>query len=116
MAANFDIVDFHKGEGLRFTAALKNRDGAVIDSPATQTVTLRIGATESGGSVVEFSAAPEVTLTEEATGVWTFLIPPESLSAVPENKVFRYNIWSQLGFAAPVLQIKGAIRLKASIE
>ncbi|MEL7299384.1 MAG: hypothetical protein AAFM92_03280 [Pseudomonadota bacterium] len=116
MAATVHLRDFHKGEGVAFTAALKNRDGSVIDSPASQAVTLRIAETEGGSSIVAFSASPQVVLTDELGGVWTFSMAASDLASVTEGAVGYYNIWSELAGQEPVLQLCGQFQLRYAIE
>lgn len=116
MAATAHLRDFHKGEGVAFTAELKNRDGSVIENPSNQTVTFRVSKTEGGSSIVEFDASPQVVLTDEPDGVWTFSMSVADLEAVTEGAVGYYNIWSQLPGQEPILQVCGQFQLRYAIE
>lgn len=116
MSANHSILDYHKGEGLHFTAALKNRDGSILSNPQAQTVTLRFSGTGGGDAIAQFDAAPQVTLTSEAAGVWTFQLTPADMVTLPENVRFFYNIWSRAEGETPIVQISGPILLQPSIE
>ena len=112
-----DITEFHHGETLQFTIAAKNRDGSVIDTPASQTLTLWIGNSIGGDVLLEFNTSPEVVLSDAGAGVWLVSVPYASYFAdLIEARTYYYNITTKLGSDDPILQKEGRIRLNYSIK
>ena len=115
MAIEEDIDTFHEGEGLALTLAAKNRDGSVITTPASQTITFEIATKKGGPASLTFNSSPQVVLTDSGTGTWTIAPTASDLSTMTEGKTYYYNIRSQLGAADPILQKKGKLVIQPGI-
>jgi hypothetical protein len=112
-----DITEFSYGETLTFTIAAKDRDGSVITTPGSQTLTLWIGNTLGGAAALEFNSSPEVVLSDAGTGTWLVSVPYASYSStLSEGRVYYYNLTTKLGSDDPILQKSGKIRLQAALD
>lgn len=112
-----DLTEFYHGETIEFTVAAKDRDGSVITTPGSQTLTFWIGNTQGGAALLEFSASPEVVLSDAGTGVWLVSIPFSAYSDdLNESSVLYYNITTKLGSDDPIMQKSGRLLLKPAID
>lgn len=117
MATESNITEFHKGEYIEIILLAKDRDGSVISTPASQTMTFAIGDTPSGSPSLEFTTtAGDITLADVGTGEFTLQLTPTDLISLVENKTYYYNYWSEISSDQPLLQAKGQFKLLNSIE
>jgi hypothetical protein len=112
-----NIKTFYYGETLQFTIAAKNRDGGVIDNPASQTLTFWIGLTPDGDPVLTFNSAPEVSLADAGSGVWLVSVSFADYSAtLKEGRIYYYNLTTTFGTDDPILQLEGELILQKAIN
>jgi hypothetical protein len=117
MAANTDITGFFKGEVVDINFLAKNRDGSVISSPATATVSMTIGNNPVDEPSLTFSTATgEITLVSAPTGSFRIFLEPTDLVSLAEGKVYYYNIWTWQTSTEKTLQAYGRFVLQNSIS
>lgn len=116
MATHFDIDQFYFGESVEFDFFGKDRNGAVLGTPASQIITMNIGKTEKGAAEVSVSSATSaITLVDAETGKWSANIPHSTLSSLSEGKRYYYMITSNLSGDDPTVQAHGRFILKKAI-
>lgn len=110
-----DINEFSKGESVIFTVAMKNRDGTVITTPASQTCRVKIGLDLTAAALLTFDTTPQVELTNSTDGVWTVILKDADTTSLVEGKSYRYFVWSELTGEDPILQQSGEFKLKRAL-
>jgi len=117
MATETNITEFYKGEYLQITFFAKDRNGAVIETPASQIITLTISDTPEGIPTHTFGTATgEITLTNATTGEFTIYLTAIKMATLLEGRSYYYNIWTGLSANQIVLQALGKLTLKKSVE
>ena len=113
MATKQDISVFGENEDVVFTIAAKDRDGTVIATPASQTLTVVI-ARRDGTKVIEVNTTPEVELTGAVLGVWTVTLRASALTDLIPGYVYRYDVWTESADSPPetMWQAGGSFRLQ----
>jgi len=112
-----DITEFSHGETLTFTIAAKDRDGSVITTPGSQTLTLWIGNSSRGAAALEFDSSPEVTLSDATDGIWLVSVPYSAYSpTLSEGRSYYYNLTTKLGSDDPILQKSGRLYFKPALN
>lgn len=114
-ASRNNIDGFHFGETIDIVVFAKNRDGTVIDSPASQTMKMVISATVGGAPLLEFSAAPQVILQDAGTGNFLIRLFDSDYSSLSEATRYFYNIWTVDGSSVDLLQAHGEFYLRGAI-
>lgn len=116
MAANTDITGFFKGEVVDISFLAKNRDGSILSSAATATVSITIGLTPQGDPLLEYTTVTgEISLTSAPAGSFRILLDPTDLATLVEGKIYYYNIWTWQSAASKTLQANGKFILQNSI-
>lgn len=117
MAANVDLTGFHKGEEVTITVLAKNRDGTPLQDAASQSLILVIASSESGSPELEFTTDDtQITLEDVATANFSIVLDPADVTVLNEGTTYYYNIWTEDSDGDRLLQARGLIRLRSSIE
>jgi len=117
MAANIDITGFHKGEVVDIIFFAKNRDGSVLTSPATATVSMTIGGSPKDPPTLTFSTATsDISLISAIEGSFRIILDNTDTSTLAEGKTYYYNIWTWQTPTQKVLQAIGKFTLQNSVE
>jgi hypothetical protein len=117
MAANTDITGFFKGEVVDITFLAKNRDGSILSSAATATVSITIGLTPKGDPLLEFTTVTgEISLISAPAGSFRILLDTTKLASLTEGKIYHYNIWTWQSASSKTLQAQGKFILQNSIS
>jgi len=110
-----NLMYFYAGETVRFTVLAKNRDGTVLTTPGSATMTVRISNKASEDSLYEFTTTPEVTLTTSLTGLFTIVLPAATIPLCLEGQTYRFDIFTTL--SGDVLhQAGGTFQYQGSVE
>jgi hypothetical protein len=117
MAANTDITGFFKGEVVDINFLAKNRDGSILSSAATATVSMTIGNNPIDSPLLTFqTGSAEITLTSAPAGSFRIFLDPTDLATLAEGKVYYYNIWTWQTPTEKTLQAYGRFVLQNSIS
>lgn len=117
MAANTDITGFYKGEVVDITFLAKNRDGSILNSAATATVSMTIGVTPKDEPSLEFTTVSgKITLVSAPAGSFRIYLDTTDLTTLVEGKVYYYNIWTWQTGTEKTLQAYGKFILQNSIS
>ena len=111
-----NLLDFHIGETIRITVLAKERDGSVLDSPATATMSVHIALTAGDLAIHVFNTVPEVTLTDEPTAEFAIVLPAATIPTILEGKVYRFDVFTTSSGGDILHQAGGALRLKPAVE
>lgn len=115
MPAIVDITEYYKGEHVEITFFAKNRDNTPLTNPASQTITMTIGESNSGVPSLTFTTASgDITLSDAPTARFLISLSASDLNTLVEGKTYYYNIWS--GTTQKTLQASGRFVLQFSIE
>ena len=116
MGVVVNLLDFAIGETVRITVLAKERDGTVLLSPGTATMTLNIAALPADTPIVTFNTTPEITLTDTPTSDFTIALPTAAIPLILEGITYRYDIYTASAGGDVLHQAGGALRLKPAIE
>ena len=117
MAYTLNLLDFPIGQTIRFTVAAKERDGTILDSPASATFTLNIATSASTVPIYTFNTTPEITMTDAGTSLFTVVLPAATIPLIVEGTVYRYDIYTTASATGDVLhQVGGALVLQPGVE
>lgn len=112
MATTSAISGTHKDETFVCNLLARAPGGSdVIETPASQTITMTISETAGGSPLLELTSW---TLADAATGLFSKTISEADLSTMTEGRLYHYNIWSESGGSA-FLQVKGTFVRSQSI-
>ena len=111
MVATHDIKTFSKGEDVKFSILLKNRDGTPLSDAATQTISFVISDKLTGATLAEFNTTPEIILADAPTANWTVTLLRAALAALTQEVAYEFNVWSTSAASWRVLQITGTFTL-----
>lgn len=116
MSATKNITEFSKGEFIVISVLAKDRDGEVLTSPGSQTLSMTFSLSENGDPLYEFDTnGSEIVLTDSPTALFTVSIPSSSIPALNALEVYYYNIWTSAGPGLDVVQAKGEFVLGRSV-
>lgn len=117
MTQETDIVGYHKDEDVVIALLAKNRDGSVLNSPATQDVYFNIGETPQGAAILDFSTdSGNITLRDAPTAEYSISLEATDIADLAENQVYYYTAWTVSSAGDTILQNKGAFKLLNSIK
>lgn len=118
MTKPFHIDAFHHGETIEFTIEGKRRNGANLEDPDNTTITFYVSASEGGDPVLTFTSSDaEVTQPDSGVALWLVSVPNSAYSpTLKEGVTYHYNLISEEGTDAPILQRWGTLKLKPAIN
>lgn len=111
-----NLLDFQIGETIRITVLAKERDGSVLNTPATATMSVHIALSPSDLAIHVFNTTPEVTLTDETAAEFTIVLPATAIPTLLEDTVYRYDIYTTSAGDDILHQAGGALKLKPAVE
>ena len=116
MAANIDITGFYKGEVVDIIFLAKNRDGSVLTSPATATVSMTIGRNPKDSPNLTFSTSTsDINLISAVEGSFRIVLDEVDTSTIAEGRTYYYNIWTWQTPTQKTLQVFGKFILQNSV-
>lgn len=115
MGLVLDLLGFYAGETVQCSVLAKERDGSVLTSPATATMTMRIARTAFTVSLYEFNTTPEITLTDVPTAEFTIFLPAATIPLLTEEVEYHYDIYTTSAGGDILHQVGGVLQLQGAI-
>ena len=112
------IYGFALGESASFTVLARERDGSVLATPGSQTVTFTLASSPSGPPLIEESTAgANVVLGSASVADFTITITPfaQTSAGIAAGRVYYYNVWSDDGAGTILRQLHGTVTFDLSI-
>ncbi len=116
MSGEANLIGFYFQETIVFTVLAKERDGTILLSPATATMTIFIANDAASDSIYSFSASPEVVLDDAGTSAFKIVLPAAAIPLILENTEYRYDVYTVAGGGDRLHQIGGALKLRPAVE
>lgn len=116
MAGEANLVGFYFEETVVFTVLAKERDGSILVTPETATMTIRIAEDAKSDSIYSFNGSPEVLLNDAPTSKWRIVLPAATIPLVLEDIEYRYDIYTVSAGADRLHQIGGVLRLRPAVQ
>ncbi len=116
MSGEANLVGFYFEETVAFTVLAKERDGSLLLSPATATMTIRIADNAASDSIYSFNGSPEVTLDDEPTAAFKIVLPAATIPLVLEDTEYRYDVYTLASGGDRLHQIGGVLRLRPAVQ
>ena len=112
------IEGFALGETASFTLLGRERDGSVLSTPGSQTITFTLSDSPGGAPVIEESTdGANVVLEDVANAEFVITITPtvQTSASIAAGRTYYYNVWSNDGAGVVLRQLHGTMVFDESI-
>ncbi len=116
MAGEANLVGFYFQETVVFTVLAKERDGSILLSPGSATLTVRIADDARSDAIYSFAASPEVILTDIPSSEWRIVLPAITIPLLLEDTEYRYDIYTVSGGGDRLHQKGGVFKFRPAVE
>ena len=116
MSGEANLVGFYFEETIIFTILAKERDGTLLITPATQTMTIRIADDAKSAAIYSFNTTPQITLSDVPTAEFTIKLTAADIPLILEDTEYRYDIYTVSASLDRLHQKGGVLKLRAAVE
>ena len=116
MGSTVNLTAFRFGETVRVSLLAKERDGTVLDSPASATMTFKIAGSVADDAIHTFTTTPEITLADEPTSDFTIVLPAATIPLVLEGVSYRWDAWTTSVGGDVLHQSGGVLNLRSTVQ